>query len=311
MNTRVALDFGLTGQVVEFYPPEALEGQPSALTVRLYAAEQSNDETPEQTPTGTIDATSTTFNGASGNFNHEVSRRRMFLTSTASLVVGRRYLIQNLVGQREVVTVKAIASGSYADVEFDLGYDYPVGSTLVGLRMTWTVDSTWIADETNINEASAPFRALWQYTLGGATRKQWQLIDVTRYPARGGLTINDLADHVPDIIYQDEAPGGGTLFQRLISAGWRRLSRDLRGHGRDPNSILDGLRDELHLLGTLLEWAETGHAPPGRDVEQYRAERTRAYLTELERLVQAGKLRTTDAEGSTNAETPRPLIFRR
>lgn len=310
MNVRVALDFGLTGQVVEFYPPDALDGVPSAPTAKLYSAEQSNDDTAEQTPTVTVDATSILTNAASGYFNHAVSRRRVFLASVAGLAVGRRYLLQNLVGQREVVTIRQIGTTS-VDVEFDLGFDYPIGSSLLGIRMTWTVDATWIADETNINDAREPFRVLWQYTSNGTTRRQWQLLDVTRFPARSGLTVNDLADHVPDIAYQEEAPGMGSRFQRLIAAGWRRLSRDLRGHGFDPNAIVDGLRDDLHLLSTLLEWSEAGHAPPGRDVEAYRAERTRTYLTEIERLVQAGKLRTNSTDGSGNPATVQPLIFRR
>lgn len=309
MNTRAALDFGLTGQVVEFYPPEALEGVPSAPTVKLYRADQSNDDTPEQTPAGTVDATTILTNAASGFFNHAVSRRRVFLASVAGLVVGRRYLLQNLVGQREVVTIVKIDATSI-DVELDLGHDYPIGSSLIGIRITWTVDATWIADETNINDAREPYRVLWQYTIG-TSRRQWQLLDVTRFPARSGLTVNDLADHIPDIVYQDEAPGMGSTFQRVISAGWRRLSRDLRGHGRDPNSVLDGLRDDLHLLSTLLEWAESGHAPPGRDVESYRAERQRLYLTEIERLVQGGKLRTNTTDGSGVPVAAQPIIFRR
>lgn len=309
MNARVALDFGLTGQVVEFYPPEALEGVPGSPTVRLYRADQSNDDTPEQTPTATVDATSILTNAASGYFNHEVSRRRVFLASVVGVVVGRRYLLQNLVGQREAVTIMAIGA-TYVDVEFDLGYDYPVGSSLLGIRTTWTVDADWIADESNINDGREPYRVLWKYTIG-TVRQQWTLLDVARFPARSGLTANDLADHIPDIVYQDEAPGMGSRFQRLIGAGWRRLSRDLRGHGLDPNAVLDGLRDDLHLLATLLEWAESGHAPPARDIEAYRAERTRAYLNEIERLVQAGKLRTANADGSGNPSARRPLVFLR
>lgn len=310
MNARTAVHFGITGQLVEFYPPEALEGRPTgAPTVKVYAAEQSNDDTPIFTPTATLDATSLSTSAASGYAQHAGAggRRRIFLSSTTGLATRRRYLLQSATSRREVVNLQEISANAYVDTEHDLGFDYPTSSALLGIRVTWPVDATWIAADENINDHRLPYRVSYRYTVDGVERQQWHLLDMVRFPARSNITIHDLTRHIHDLAYQENQ----AAFEGLVEASWRRLTRTLRGHGVDPNGIVDDERDELHVLATLLEWAEAGNAPPGRDPERYRTERSRLFLDEVERLVQGGKLRTNTTDGSGTAETVKPLLLRR
>ena len=199
---HVSLVYGLTGQAVEYYPPAAeviWDGAPTAgATYRVYAGTASNDDTAEIGPSSaTLDAVATTVDAASGY--SQTNRRKVNLTATTSIVVGRRYLLANAYGQREVVTVTYIASADYVEVEEPLAFDYTTADTFKGLRHVFTIDATFIADVNNINisgygtglEASAdtttsspPWRVEWRYTTGSTDRRSWTTFDVSRAPTK-------------------------------------------------------------------------------------------------------------------------------
>src|SRR3990167_7941596 len=127
--------YGLTGQIIDTYPPEGAEGVPSSATCSVFDGDRSSDDTADFTPTVTIDSVSTTVDVASGY--SQTQHNKLSIAATTSIVVGRQYLAENTYGQREIVTPKYIASGDYLELENDLAYDYPVTtSTLKGIRMT-------------------------------------------------------------------------------------------------------------------------------------------------------------------------------
>src|SRR5688572_24765729 len=123
---HTALIYGLTGQTFEVYPAMAevvRDGAPaSAATYAVYRGTQSNDEAALFSGTATLDATSTTFDAASGY--GQTNRNKASLTATTNVVVGRRYLATNALGQREVIVPRLIASADYIEAEEPLAYDY-------------------------------------------------------------------------------------------------------------------------------------------------------------------------------------------
>jgi len=92
---HVALIYNVTGQVIEWYPPQSeltRDGAPAAASYRVFAGTQNNDDTPKiALSTASLDAVSTTVNGASGY--SLANRNRILLASTAGITVGRRYLL--------------------------------------------------------------------------------------------------------------------------------------------------------------------------------------------------------------------------
>src|SRR5688500_11527437 len=148
----VEIIYGLTGQTVECYPPDWREGVPSSATVEVFPGEVGNDDTTNDgyfTAAATVDSTSVTSNAASGY--SQTNRNHFFLGPTSGTVIGRQYLTENNLQQRELAVPKGIASNSHLVLENDLAFDYPSGSsTIKGYRMVFTVDAAWVATEARI-----------------------------------------------------------------------------------------------------------------------------------------------------------------
>lgn len=311
MDRRVAVAFGLTGQTVEFYPPEATEGVPSAATCSVYQGSLSDDDLPEFSPAVTIDATSLALSGSSGHFQHGGTggRKRIWLASTAGLAARRRYLLQNAISQREVVRlVEVSASGTiYATAEYDLAYDYPLTtSSLLGLRMTFPVDATWVANEAKLNHPGEPYRVLWSYTVGGVARRHWTQIDLVRAPKQHGVTADSLLGDWPTLLYQLGEEERATDADRAIRAASDRVFLDLELAGVDPNSLRDsGKLDMLVKMAALEVFARSGTCPPNRDIEQWVRETSAIYKRDLEKMLGGNVL--VRSEGTGGGITPDPI----
>lgn len=309
MGRRFAAVFGLTGQVIEFYPPEATEGVPSAATCTVYRGGQSNDEDAELAPAVTIDSTSITLSGTSGYAMHSGAggRKRLTLPNVSGLATRRRYLLQNGNQQREVVRLAEVSASSlYADVEYDLAYDYPLTvSSLLGLRMTWTVDATWVADEANLSGPASPYRVLWQYTVAGAVRRHWTLLDLVRQARQHGVTADSLLGDWPSLLYQIGPDDRVYAAERAIASAWDRVSYDLEMAGLDPDALRDsGKLDMLVREASLEVFARQGEAPANRDLEQWVRETSAIYKRDLEKAIAGNRL--LRAEGTDSAISTDP-----
>lgn len=305
---RLALTYGLTGQVVEFYPPEAAEGVPSAASCSVWRSSQSNDDTAELTPTPTIDSVSLSVNGASGHFNHAVSRRRIVLAATTGLATRRKYLVQNATSQREVFKCVAISSSGtiYADAEHDLVHDYPLGSSVLGIRLYFTIDPTFIATESKLNDPDQPYRLRWRYTIASIPREHWTYFDVVRVAKKHGVTVESFLGEWPSLWYQLDEEDKRLSAEGLIASGWEQCETDLRLAGVDPNSLRDsGLLDVLVKESTLEVLGRRGEAPPGRDVEQFGREAAARYRRDFEKAVAGNRL--TRSEGTEGNITTDPV----
>jgi hypothetical protein len=267
---HVSLVHGLTGQLVEFYPASAevvRDGAPaSGATYYVRRGTASNDETEEFTGSATLDATSTTVDAASGY--SQATRTKLYLTATTNIVVGRRYLLTNAQGQREVVIPTLIASGDYIELEEPLAYDYAAADTFKGLRHVFTVDATFIADASKINtypdpgnalnqpRGSAtnapPYRVEWRYSTAGAIAwRAWTSFDVVRQQAKSTLGIDDLRALAPDVIYREWISQRGQKFVPQLVLAETDVRIDIRAEGYDPDAMRD---PELYNRWVLQKW---------------------------------------------------------
>lgn len=307
MNKRQALTYGQTGQVVEFYPPEwvlgAVTGTP---TYSIWEALDSNDDTAELSGNATVDSVSATVDQASGY--SQTNRKRLYIDLTTGVTRGRPLILANGLTQREIVVPDGIASNDYLELDADLAYDYPVSvSTLKGWRLYFTIDSTWVQDESNINSARYPYRVRWSYTIDSVSYQRWTNLDLVRQQAKPSINVQDLLDSWPDLKGQDWIEQRGKGFQPQIDAAERRVDFDARLHGTDPNTLRDQqLYDGVLLSAVKLELAEAGICPGNRTIEPFIAERKKQYQDDFMQAI--GVLKIPVDQGKEGAITDRPFV---
>lgn len=306
MDQTREIIYGITGQVVETYPPEWLLGAPSSATAAVYAGDASNDDTSELAPTVTVDAVSTTADVASGY--SQANRRRLYLTATANVTVGSRYRLANAAGQCEMAMPIGIAAGDYVTLAADLAYDYAIGSTLVGLRMYWTVDAAWVADSANVLATTSPsYRIIWAYTLASATRRHYTYARLVRQAFGHGVTLADLERVCPDISLDDPAAQRGRGMQWLIDSAAERVRADLITAGWKPEQPRDSeLVDQLVIRAAL--WHFVRHRwiqgdPLDMQVESMRKD----YSSLLDSSIRCAVRMDVDADGLEGGSTTEPV----
>jgi hypothetical protein len=308
MDTRQAIPYGITGTEVEIYPPEALEGVPSAAaTYSVWAGGAGNDQDAEFSGTTTMDTTSLALDGSAGP--SQTNRRHVPLAATTGIVLGRWYVMENAEGQREFVKVVKLASADYVEVEHELVHEYiTTSSYLKGYRQVFTVDATWVAAIANLNDPEFPYRVSWSYTIASKARLRWTYLDLVRKAKGHGVTERDILTRHPDMKYQEPRSERGTGWADYIEAGWRRVQMDLRQTDLEPNELAEGqLLDELVIAAALLVTAEDGIVPPGRDIEAVVRERFAAYRRDFERMTLAAKPKLLMAQGTSGAITDNPF----
>jgi hypothetical protein len=266
---HTTLIYNLTGQTLEFYPPDAEvvgSGAPTvAATVTAWEPSTGNAGTAEWGPSAaTLDSVSTTVDASSGY--SQSNRSRLYLTATTNVAVGRRYLVTNAYGQREVVRVKAIASADYVDLEAPLAYDYAAADTFVGLRHTIAAPDAFLTDSSKVNtntlpsvfgddgggQESPPYRVKWAYSTGSISQQAWTTFDLSHRRASADLSIEDLREVLPDVAHVEWLSQRGQNFAPQLRAAEKALKINTRIAGYDPDAILDPM-----IWGQLLlqQWA--------------------------------------------------------
>ncbi len=327
-NSRIALVYNQTGQTVEIYPPEKelrdLGFPTSAATYSVWRGEQSNDDTAVLSGTATLDSVSTTLTASAGYA--ETNRRQVSLASAVNVDVAIAYGIANSSEQREIVRPYAVTSSSgVVKLENELQYDYVSGASFVGLRHSFTIDSTFIQDSSNINVygtrtdsfdpnravrlgMAPPFRVRWTYTAGSIQQITWTYFDVVRQRAKHNVTIEDLRELDPDISDRQWKQGRGSQYQKQLDGAWDRILFYVRAAGYDEDRIREGpMLDELVRCCTLMIIAQAGNCPPKRELEQYITEKTDLFYAMKGDAFGAGLSMWIDT-GSTGAIDPQPYV---
>jgi hypothetical protein len=310
VDTRASIVYGVTGQTLDVYPPEGVPG--AAASYSVFRAGQSNDDTAEFSGTATADSVSTTVDASSGY--SQTNRRKLFRTATTNIAIGRKYIVTNALGQKEIVTPVKIASGDYIENDIDLAYDYSSGATFVGYRQYFTVDATFVATESKItSDPSNSYRVLWSYSIGGVPHRRWTYFDLVRQAKLHNVTADDLMELWPDMASDEWIEQRGEQFARQIDAAFERVTFDAKMAGVELYKLRDGqYLDELVRQCALMLIAETGLAPGGRDQEVYAIERRKRYEADFNNAITFLKLPVDQgSEGGTTGEPIRQLFFRR
>lgn len=305
------LIYGLTGQTLDFYPPDAeliQEGVPAAAaTYDIWRATQSLDDTPVLTGTATLDAVSTTISTASGY--SQTDRRRVRLTSVASMVVLRRYFLESASSQREIFVTRSVdASAVEATAGNDLAYDYAAGAAVKGIRHAFTIDATFIQTLSNINlgvatipgahnltapwplGAPPPYRVRWTYSIGGRTRHHWTTFDVARRRFRFDISIEDLRQVAPDISDFEWEEQRGRQFAPQIQAAEDQFLADVELAGFAPDSVEPSrIVNEIFRACVYWKCAEAGWTPAGWTTPDWVHRKESAYRASFQQAIGVGR----------------------
>jgi len=222
--------FGVASQTLYH---DCMEGRPSSVTsVSVFAWDVGDDGTAESATTGSasVDSVNTTFDAASGK--SQADPTLLNLAATTSLVLGREYLATNDKSQHEWVDIQRITSAASALARTPMYYDYSAdgNSTLVGTRISITVDSTWVADSTQISDAvlhHPGYRVRWVYVVSGVTYVATTYFDLTRVPAAHTVRATSIERLLPGFI--NALPRGHRDDQgrALIDEAYRQFRIDL------------------------------------------------------------------------------------
>ena len=334
MRSHSSIIYNVTGQTVSFVPPVAeliLDGAAtSAATYVAHRGSTSADDTEAFSGTATLDSTSTLVAVSSGM--SQTNRKRLYVSTVTTVSVGDTLLLENVDGQREIITVARVnVASAFVDLEQELSFDYAVstGNLVKGIAHTLTVPTSFVQDSGNINvfgararlrdtftapEAAAapPYRIKWQYSIASLTRQSYTYLDLVRQQAKHGVSGDDLLELCPDLALCEWQGQRGQRFLKQIDAGWERLQLDVRLAGYDVDAIREGpVLDEMVRKAALWVIGETGWSPNGWDVQAWATEKRNDYLKTFSRAIGDGLhvwMDTGTAGAITRDPRPQPRL---
>lgn len=266
MRSTADIIYNVTGQTLIL---RAMEGQPSSATFAVYPDYADDDATAEFSGSGTVDTVSTTVSAASGP--SQADPQKLSLTSTTSIVTGRKYLLAEN-SLKEWVEPISIHSG-YIRVRHPLQSDYTTAATFKGTTVTATVDATWVADEGNISDHLDPnpdYRVRWEYVVSGTTYVAYTFFDLARATIGTQVDIDDVNARAPGLYDTMPVEYRADQGRSLIDAAWRSVQAVFASMGVDTDAVRDNqVLDELVIMKALHVLAMGGWKPLGFDLPDY------------------------------------------
>lgn len=224
--------FNITGQTVFF---DALEGRPSSVTsVDVFRDQDGDDATAQFSPTGTVETNpNTTIDAASGAGQSDPTK--LAVAATTGFARNRRFLVTSAAnGELEWFECERIVSADAVYARSPLLNAYVTSDTVQSTRITFTVNATWVADESKIStpqRVQPEYRIRWKYVVGGVTYVATTYCDLIRIPFRHSVIGPDVAAYSAgwyDRLPVDDRRNGG---ERVITESARQVKEDLRMRG--------------------------------------------------------------------------------
>lgn len=252
------ITYDVTGQVLRYRVPQA---RPTSATFKVFSDGTGDDGTVEFDGTATVDSVNTTVNAASGA--QEADPHKVSLASTASVAVGRKYLItQNSL--QEWVEVASIHSG-YVRTRDRLMNDFTSGATFQGTDLTAAVDGTWVADLNNLSDLEDPnpdYRVRWAITIAGQVHLAYSYFDLVRVPRLVHLELGDLTRRWPGLGEMLRQADRAEQARGIIADAWRVVRVDLKALGLNDTALMeDETLDEATAQAARMLLAEGGIHP--------------------------------------------------
>lgn len=290
------ITFNVTGQTLIWDAPE---GRPSSVTsVTVYLASTGDNGATESATTGSASVETnpnTTFDAASGPA--QTDPRKLSLTATTGISVGRTYLATTASGRKEWPEIISISAGDSVIARNPLANDYASADTFASTRISISVDSTWVADQSNITpdlRAAAYYRVRWVYVVSSVTYVHDSYFDLVRYAGGHTVSVVDLDAMLPG--YSDMLP----VFHRedegrkLLDEAYQQVRWDLTASDINDAAVRD--EDAIN-RATMLRFAVILAEAQGPDILEMRERRYREFFDRVFRVT-AKIAVSPDASGS-------------
>lgn len=255
------IQYGTTSNTLRHLPPRAV----ASATYRIEDLISSPDSASRVLASGsaTVDSVSTTLDASAGYTTGNA--RKIPLTATTSIAVGKSYWIEAASGTGEIVEVAGIVSGDYVTTTTPLLGEYASGATFTGLQITASFPDAEVTEERLTGRW--PMRVVWSYTAGGQAYRVQETISIVRDTATESSGADALAQMrllFPDLVTRMNADGREPA--RMIEGCRRQLVADLRARGAEPEQMLSGdIGRDLLMWETCNVLAMSGIAPGSRE----------------------------------------------
>jgi hypothetical protein len=316
MRTALDIVFGVTGQQIYFDAPE---GRPSSVTsVTVFRWDQADNATAPESAVGaaSVETNPNTATDAVAGTSQS-NPKRLPLTLTTNVERERLYLLtDDDTGEHEWVEPLEVATDDYVILRAPLHNDYTSGSTFQSTRMVATIDATWVADSTNLDESSGAmpmYRARWVYVVDGKTRVHDQYFNLVRYAGQHGVTPQDVDSMHPGWLERLPTDHRKDQGRRLITESYRAVKLDMRVHKVTASAVADA-----EVIDELVRWKAVELCEFNRflsnkveDSSRHEAAEQR-YTNRLNSFVGlARNVAERTADGNATVRTPLGLTTRR
>lgn len=222
--------FGITGQTVYYDAPE---GRPSSVTSSVAFLWDAADDATAEAALGSPSVESnpnTTIDAASGY--GQADPRVLNVAATTGATADRTYLVTSADGLREWFDVLEVDSGNTITARHPLHNAYASADTVQSTRIQATVDSTWVADETNLTGddvgPNPQYRIRWVYVVSGVTYVADTYFNLVRYAGKHGVRPQDIEVMLPGWLDSLPTDHRTTQGRALIDEAYRAVKLDVR-----------------------------------------------------------------------------------
>lgn len=301
--------FNLAGQSFVYDPPEGrASGTP---TVQVFASDTDDTGTAESATTGaaSVDSVSTTISVAAS-----AGAVALTLTSGTGVAKNRRYLLTDADGNQETVEVLGV-SGTSVRIRHPLINDYASSSTFVGTRISIAVNSTWMADTTNLSDqlesGAAGYRLRWAYTVNSVATIGVSYADLVRYQSKNLVSPLDVDRTFPgwlDRLSIDNREDQGVA---LVEEAFRAVRMDALADAQLLRRIRDTqVLSELVVYRANVLATQNNVIANGLGVESLEVARD-LYQQRYVSLIREPKVSVDQAGGGSNGTAERLPAWRR
>ena len=290
MRSVLDITFGVASQTVYFDAPE---GRPSAVTsVEVFPWDMSDDSTAETAVgAGSVESDpATTIDAASGY--GESDARRLNVAATTGAAAERVYLVTRASdGMHERFEVESIDSGDWLIAKHPLHNAYVSGDAVQSTRIQATVDSTWVADISNLMSPESiggnpMYRVRWVYVVNSITHVADTYFNLVRYAGAHGVLPQDMEVMMPGWLDRLPTDHRNDQGRRLIDDAYREVKVDMHQIDLASSGIAESeIVDELVRYKAVEngEWARYFSGTETDDTKANAA--SKRYIARLDSLI--------------------------
>lgn len=232
--------FGVAGQSIHYDCPE---GRPTGTpTIEVFAYDVDDDGEAESATTGSVTVGNPEAQLITGPAGPSQSDPFSLPIPEAGLATGQPYLISED-GVRE--WIEFVKLGENPSLRYSLANDFTVLAQVDSVRISVSLEDTWVADEDNLfGMTGAPhYRVRWTYVVDGVTRVRDSYFNLLRYAGDYEVTAEMVDDYSPGFRSSIDRNHQVDAGARMIRQAAREVASDLREVDIDDAALRD---PELH-----------------------------------------------------------------